>query len=85
MKGLTFDEYVDQPFPVVTSYISKAHYGMMIQEPFDSDKHIEEDRRTCLARHMDLAHNQMRWYVQNVCSGPTIITTNLRTDNHVGQ
>ncbi|KAH7341154.1 hypothetical protein BKA66DRAFT_544029 [Pyrenochaeta sp. MPI-SDFR-AT-0127] len=63
IKGLTFDDVVDQPFPLVTSYISKAHYGMVIQEPFDSSRHKEEDRRACPARHMDLAHNQMRWYV----------------------
>jgi len=66
MKGLTLDEYIDLPFPVVTSYVSKAHYGMLIQEPFDSEKHREEDRKPCPARHMDLAHNQMRWYVTKV-------------------
>ncbi|KAF1843607.1 uncharacterized protein K460DRAFT_396871 [Cucurbitaria berberidis CBS 394.84] len=64
IKGMTYDDFIDQPFPVVTSYISKAHYGMMIKEPFDSSKHAQEDRRICPVRHMDVVLDQMRWYVK---------------------
>ncbi|KAF1938603.1 hypothetical protein EJ02DRAFT_514404 [Clathrospora elynae] len=63
IKGMTYDEFVDQPFPVVTSYISKAHYGMMVKEPFDSSKHSEEDRTVCPVRGMDVVFDQMRWYI----------------------
>lgn len=57
----------DQPFPVVTSYISKAHYGMAFKERFDNSKHTEEDRREYdPAKGVDLAWDQMRWYVSKV-------------------
>jgi hypothetical protein len=63
-----YDDYShDQPFPVVTSYISKAHYGMTFKEPFDESKHTEEDRREYdAANDMDLAWDQMHWYVKKV-------------------
>ncbi|KAF2467960.1 uncharacterized protein BDR25DRAFT_266432 [Lindgomyces ingoldianus] len=66
IKGMTFDNYDDgqvMPVPMVTSYISKAHYGIVFKVPFDASKHPEEDRRFDQATNQDLAYNQMQWYV----------------------
>jgi hypothetical protein len=61
------DHNDDQPFPVVTSYISKAHYGMAFKEHFDSSRHTDEDRREYdAAKGVDLVWDQMRWYVSKV-------------------
>jgi hypothetical protein len=57
----------DQPLPMVTSYISKAHYGMTFKEPFDDTKHGPEDRREYdAANGTYLAWDQMHWYVRKV-------------------
>jgi hypothetical protein len=57
----------DQPFPVVTSYISKAHYGMAFKEPYDDSKHTGQDRKEYdKAEGMDLVWDQMSWYVMKV-------------------
>lgn len=65
---MSYDEIDDDlPFPVVTSYISKAHYGMAFKEPFDSSRHTSEDRvKYDEAEQMDLAWDQMSWYVKKV-------------------
>lgn len=75
---MTLDEPYDQPLPVVTSYISKAHYGIVCKVPFDKEKHSEEDRKFDSATNMDLAWNQMRWYVKKVRAECT--TVYLDTD-----
>jgi hypothetical protein len=57
----------DLPFPVVTSYISRAHYGMAFKEPFDTSKHTSEDRKEYdEVEGIDLAWDQMSWYVRKV-------------------
>jgi hypothetical protein len=77
IKSMGFDDFNDdQPFPVVTSYISKAHYGIAFKEQFDSSKHTEEDRREFdEAKGVDLAWDQMRWYVNKVCARVQEIST----------
>ncbi|KAF2026845.1 hypothetical protein EK21DRAFT_92091 [Setomelanomma holmii] len=80
IKSMGYDDvYDDQPYPVVTSYISKAHYGMAYKEPYDSEKHTLEDRRVYDdGRGMDMVWDQMRWYVhkgQDVSKGDPVEMT----------
>ncbi|ORY19152.1 hypothetical protein BCR34DRAFT_609778 [Clohesyomyces aquaticus] len=66
LKGMAFDDWdEEQPMrvPTVTSYISKAHYGIVCKVPFDDSKHKEEDRKFDHATNQDLAYNQMQWYI----------------------
>jgi hypothetical protein len=66
-----YDDFNDDlPFPVVTSYISKAHYGMAFKEPYDSSKHTDQDRKEYdEVADMDLVWDQMSWYVKKVSFG----------------
>jgi hypothetical protein len=69
IKSMSYDLNKDQPIPVVTSYISKAHYGMEFKEPFDSLKHTDDDRREFdVDKEMDFAWDQMYWFVNKVRS-----------------
>ncbi|KAF2113651.1 hypothetical protein BDV96DRAFT_647905 [Lophiotrema nucula] len=75
IKGATFDDHDDQDLPVVTSYISKAHYGIAYKVPFEASKHSEEDKKFDAATSQELAYNQMRWYVakgDNVMKGDPV-------------
>jgi hypothetical protein len=66
---MSYDLNQDQPIPVVTSYISKAHYGMEFKEPFNSEKHTADDRLVFdQDREIDFAWDQMYWFVKKVCS-----------------
>ena len=50
----------------IASRVSRLSYGIVIQEPFDENRHLEQDRKYQHALDMDCAMNQMesppRWH-----------------------
>lgn len=81
MKGMGYDDLNDQiPLPAVTSYISRAYYGMAFKEHFDSEKHTNEDKRIWdEAEQSFMAWDQMSWYVKKVryCNWSKLYGTDL--------
>lgn len=57
----------DLPFPVVNSYIAKAHYGMAFKEEWDELRHSDADRKEYdEVEKMYIAWDQMSWYISKV-------------------
>ncbi|KAF2102979.1 hypothetical protein NA57DRAFT_71960 [Rhizodiscina lignyota] len=48
----------------IASRVSRLSYGIVIQEPFDENRHMEQDRRYQHALDIDCAMNQMQWYLR---------------------
>jgi hypothetical protein len=50
----------------ITSAISRASYGIIHREPFDSDKHNADEKKWCEIERIWIVTNRMRWYLKKV-------------------
>ncbi|KAI1771010.1 actin-like ATPase domain-containing protein [Hypoxylon cercidicola] len=63
IDGVNQLKLADPPI-TVTSTISRAHFGIMVSDVFDKDKHLEEDRVWDYDEELFRATNQMSWYIK---------------------
>jgi hypothetical protein len=58
------------PVPTVVGRISMYSYGVCVKRPFDSSRHLWDDRHLNLATNTYFATNQMKWLLRKVSVRP---------------
>ena len=60
--------------PTVTSRLSRYSYGILVSEPYDSSKHLVQDRFYDELEDSYRAENQIKWLLKRVRHSISVVT-----------
>ena len=66
MWGLEHSEHLTTTKKTVSSRLARYSYGIVVCQPFDSSKHLLEDRIMHPSKGVWYANNQMLWLIKRV-------------------